>query len=74
MPRARQDWLVDIVDLLPNLRMLRFPIRRLASLERVRQRQAGQGSTDRSRSDRPADVSMLVTRQYAQVDLTLQQA
>ncbi|MGH3720578.1 MAG: MBL fold metallo-hydrolase [Pseudonocardiaceae bacterium] len=26
MTRARQDWLVDVVDLLPTLRMLRFPV------------------------------------------------
>jgi glyoxylase-like metal-dependent hydrolase (beta-lactamase superfamily II) len=24
--RARQDWLVEVVDLLPTLRMLRFPV------------------------------------------------
>jgi hypothetical protein len=47
------------------LELVPFMIRRLAVVERVRQREAGQGSTGRSRPDPPVGIGVLVTRRYA---------
>jgi hypothetical protein len=40
------------------LELVPFMIRRLAVVERVRQREAGQGSTDRPRPDPPVGVGV----------------
>jgi hypothetical protein len=40
------------------LELVPFMIRRLAVVERVRQREAGQGSTDRPRPDPPVAVGV----------------